>query len=183
MCRESQTCDKLAETLVWCGVAASAAAGAPLPPGFGETLSTAGSLRSVLRRHRNASADAIVKRFGKELKAEWRNWAETAHRDPGAMESAALSFEEVLPHLNILPTEIVGGRLSPEQLAREGPRQSGRYYARRLRRRRPEKHGRSAGARLPDEGDRERLPISLRPARLYREAGAPTLDLTLRRCR
>ena len=90
----------------------------PRPAGVGQALTAAGGLWALSRRRRNTRAEAVIADFSDELRSNWQDWAATAGHDPAAMESAARSFEDVLPHLAALPEEFVGVRLDPDALAR-----------------------------------------------------------------
>lgn len=117
MPRDRESRFKLAEFLLSCGVVGASAAGAPIPAGIGQALTAGGGLWALLRRRRNASTDAVVADFSDELRKHWQSWAATAGHNPAAMESAARSFEDVLPHLAALPDELVGVRLDPDALS------------------------------------------------------------------
>ena len=93
-------------------------AGAAPPPGAVETLLAGGGLVAKLRGRHRAEAERILADLMRTLEAEWRAWGERSSRaDAGARASAAASFEEVIPHAALLPAEVVGQRLDPQEMA------------------------------------------------------------------
>ena len=109
--------NRFAELLIWSGIAAAGLVGAGIPAGIGQAFSAAGGLRAIFRKRRNEDLEAVITQLADDLKDRWRDWSDIGSRDPGAVESAARSFADVLPHLTSLADRVVHERLNPDALA------------------------------------------------------------------
>ncbi|MFT5744464.1 MAG: tetratricopeptide (TPR) repeat protein [Paracoccaceae bacterium] len=96
----------------------SASTGVVPPPGTVQTSLGAGSLIAHLSDEKRKSAEHILALFRKQIEKDWKVWsANASHANDAMRESAMASFDQVLPHIKLRPSEVVSERLDGKRMA------------------------------------------------------------------
>lgn len=117
MFRDETSLDRFAAILVNASIAGAAASGLTLLPGAAEAMAGGAGLHVRLAGKRRIDAERVLAGFQRQFRAQWRTWSAISSRDEGRLESAVLSFEQVVPACGALPSEIVGLALDPDAIA------------------------------------------------------------------
>lgn len=99
-------------------MAASTAAGAVLPAGYAQVAFGGGAIFGKLTDQNRRKADRVLKKFRNYIEKQWPDWSEIPDaKDDGLRASVLLSFDQVIPKIQLDSSEIVAERLDPDRMA------------------------------------------------------------------